>query len=441
MSLAQAGYAQQANWKAGAAKVRITPDKPLWMTGYGSRTHVSTGTIHELYARALALDDGTGKPAVLVTADILGFTSEVSKRIADEVQKKYSIPRAKLILSATHTHGGPAILQEHHMMYGVYATPAELRDLEQYARDLENKIVELVGSALKQMQPATLTLAHTQVAFAMNRRAKVATGYVISPNEKGPADHDVPVLLVKSNDGRILAVAFGYACHNTTVGGDCYEFHGDWAGFAQSNLEKQHEGAVALFVQGCGADANPQPRGTMDLARQHGQTMGDAVEKTISGSTKPIGGQLACAFRLVNLPFAPPPSREALQKQLEHKDIYFRWQARELLKDLDRDGSLRAQYPCPIQAWKFGDDLTLITIGGEVVVDYALRLKKELAGREVWVAGYCNDVFAYVPSRRVLEEGGYEAGGAMVYYVQPGPFTSSVEETLVGEIQKMLAGR
>jgi hypothetical protein len=237
-----------------------------------------------------------------------------------------------------------------------------------------------------------------------------------------------------------MAIVFGYACHNTTCGGDIYTLHGDYAGFAQIELEQHYPSAAAMFVQGCGADANPSPRGTLELARQHGNELAAAVSEAIKGHLRPVNGPLACACDTVPVAFAAPPTREDLQAQLTDKDVFRRWYAQEMLKALDRDGRLPSEYPYVASAWRFGRDLTLVALSGEVVVDYDLRLKKELGGDRLWVAGYCNDVFAYIPSRRVLEEGGYEAGGAMLYYIQPGPFAPSVEETIVAKVHALVAG-
>ena len=101
-------------------------------------------------------------------------------------------------------------------------------------------------------------------------------------------------------------------------------------------------------------------------------------------------------------------------------------------------GRLPASQAEPVQVWTFGPDLTLVALGGEVVVDYAVRLAREFPDRRIWVAGYSNDVFGYVPSRRVLREGGYEGGDAMIYYGRPGPFTEDVEEIIVRECHRLM---
>ncbi|MDD4026301.1 MAG: hypothetical protein PHN85_10325 [Kiritimatiellae bacterium] len=92
---------------------------------------------------------------------------------------------------------------------------------------------------------------------------------------------------------------------------------------------------------------------------------------------------------------------------------------------------------CP-QALRFGDGLTILFLSGEVVVDYSLRVKREYPANSLLVAGYCNEVQCYIPSLRVLREGGYEANDSMIYYGQPGSFTADVEETVFGAIREVM---
>ena len=434
--IARAASRSDAPWRAGLAEVMITPRKPVWMTGYGSRAKPSEGTLLDLHAKALALEDESGARSVLVGTDLLGFPAGVAQNIAGQVKKRHGLSRDRLMLTSTHTHGGPALHAPTHFLYGPRSTPEQWRDVEDYTRELEESVVKVVGAALDGLRPARLRFGHARADFAINRREKTDAGVKIGVNPQGPVDPDVPFLRIESETGDLRGVVFGYACHNTTLGGDIYQFHGDYAGFAQTRLETNHPGAVALFVEGCGGDANPNPRGKVEQAREYGEALASAVDNALRGSLRPVGGPLKTVFDVFPIPFAKPPSAEELRAKSQQKDIFAQWHAKEMLKQLERDGRLPAEYPYPVQVWQFGRDLTLIAMAGEVVVDYALRLKRELGADNVWVAGYCNDVFAYIPSQRVLEEGGYEGGGAMVIYVQPGPFAPAVEDTIIARIHK-----
>jgi hypothetical protein len=308
---------------------------------------------------------------------------------------------------------------------------------KQYSETLRGKLVELVGRALADLAPAQLSYLHARAGFAMNRRLQTDRGYTIAPNADGPVDHDVPVLRVDGPDGKLRALLFGYACHNTTL--DFYQFCGDYAGFAQQYVEQTHPGTVALFMIGCGGDQNPTPRRTLEWAQQHGRALANGVEAALVGKPRPVRGPLRLALEEVTLELVKPPSVEQLKQQAQSSDRYQKRNAEDLLSELEKKGQVASTYPYLVQVIQFGDDLTMIGLAGEVVVDYSLRLKKELAGAPVWVAGYCNDVFGYVPSRRVLEEGGYEAYSSILYYgTMLTPFAPSVEERIIGKVHELV---
>jgi hypothetical protein len=249
-------------------------------------------------------------------------------------------------------------------------------------------------------------------------------------------DHDVPVLLAKKPDGSVKALVFGYACHATVLSD--YQVNGDWPGFAQEAIEKKYPGAIALFVAGCGADANPLPRRSVELARRYGDTLATAVGEVVQGKMNSVRGPLKAAFDYAEVQFQTPPTREELEWRVKTETDSRQRHAAFLLEKLNREGKLPAKYPYPVQVWRFGSDLTMIYLGGEVVVDYSLRFKNTYGWRDTWVAGYSNDVFAYIPSERVLHEGGYEGGGAMIPYGQPRPFKAGVEEIIANKVDELV---
>lgn len=432
-----ASAAPRADWKAGVALVNITPRGPIWLAGYAARTKPSEGVAQELYAKALALEDRRGNRAVIVTTDILGFPSAVSEPIAERLRQRYGLRREQVVFTSSHIHSGPVIRESLATMYPLNEEQAEA--VRAYTERLKEQVEEVVGAALKDLAPAQLSLGRGEAGFAINRRFKREKGYTIAPNPQGPVDHEVTVLRVARRDGSLRAVLFSYACHNTTLGQDYYQVHGDYAGVAQEEVQKAHPGVTALFMLGCAADANPEPRGTVDMAVAHGQELARAVEKTLQGPQRAIHGPLRAVFDRVDLPFATPPAREELQARLSDKDVYRQRHAKALLAVLDQKGSLPATYPYPIQVVHFGKDLTLVALAGEVVVDYNIRLKREFGPPEhLWVAAYANDVFAYIVSKRVLQEGGYEPQTSMIYYGQPGPWAPEVEDKLVAKVHELV---
>jgi neutral ceramidase len=427
--------ANAAFWKAGAAKAVITPKEPLWMAGYASRTRPASGTLHELCARVLVLEDARGHRAVLVSTDLLGIPRSISENVCRELKSKYGLPREAVMLNASHTHCGPVLRGALCDAYPLDA--AEKKKIEAYSVELERAIVRAVGEALGHTAPASVSIGQGSTDFAVNRRNNrepdvpaLRAGHALG----GPSDHTVPVLAVRHPDGKLLAIVFGYACHNTTLG--IQEWNGDYAGFAESNLEAAHPGATALFFMGCGADQNPVPRRTVELARKYGGMMSSAVETVLSGKMESLAPELRAHYETVTLPLGAAPTRAELAAQSREPTAYVARWATRLLAELDAGRTLPRTYPYPIEVWQLGGKQLWIALGGEVVVDYAIRFKDRY-GPETWVSAYANDVMAYIPSLRVLKEGGYEGNTSMMVYGMPAArWGTDVEEIIAAGVDR-----
>ncbi len=433
---ALSGVLQAAGWKAGAAKENITPEKLMWMSGYGARNHPAEGKLTELWAKALAIEDPQGHRAVLVTMDLVGIDRDFSRAVRDGIESKYGLKRADVALNVSHTHCGPVVGRNLMPMYDLDDTQRQL--VRDYTRQLEEKLIAVVGAALNKIAPCELSWGQGHADFAVNRRtnkeAEVPALREQKQELKGPFDHDVPVLAVKDAEGKLVAVAAGYACHSTTLG--FYQWCGDYPGFATAELEKNHPGALALFWAGCGADQNPLPRKTVELAESYGHRLAVAVDEVLAQPMNRLSGDLTTRYDEIDLPLATLPSREELENQRASKNKYEGSRANMLLAQIDAGKPLSQTYPYPVQVWHLGPELRWVLLGGEVVVDFALRLKQELGPGSTWVAGYSNDVMAYIPSRRVLLEGGYEGATAMIYYGLPTSWAPEVEEAIVKQVHQ-----
>lgn len=429
----QSGFAE--GWKAGAAKTVITPEKLMWMSGYGGRDKPAEGKLTDLWGKAIVLEDPAGKRVALVTLDLVGIDRELALRIRNGLDKKYGLKLEQTALATSHTHCGPIVGENLIAMYTLDET--QLRLVREYAASLEQKIVALVGEAIEHLAPATLSYGAGQATFAVNRRNN-KEGDVPKLREQGrlvgPVDYDVPVLSVRDGEGKLTAVVFGYACHATVMG--FYQWSGDYPGFAQLALEEAHPGAVALFWAGCGADQNPLPRKEVELSKKYGQDLAAAVDRTLASAMRPIEGELATTYAEIELPFDKLPTQAELEQAAASGNKFEAGRAKLLLAKIAAGKPLRPTYPYPVQSWRLGNELLFVTLGGEVVVDYALRLKHELGRERTWLAGYANDVMAYIPSRRVLAEGGYEGGGSMVIYGQPSLWAPPIEELIVKQVRE-----
>jgi hypothetical protein len=425
------------SWQAGVAKANITPRQFMWMSGYASRDHVAEAKLTDLWAKALVLQDPQGKKVVLITLDLIGVDRPLSQSICQKLMDKHGLQREQIAINCSHTHTGPVVARNLRPMHYLQLSEEQKKLVDDYATFLEESVIKVVDDAFHTLAPSQISWGSGRATFATNRRTNVEAK-VPELRElgqlKGPNDHDVPVLAVRTPDGKLRAVTFGYACHSTVLA--FFQWSGDYPGFAQLGLEEKHPEMIALFWAGCGGDQNPLPRRTVELAQHYGQTLAASVEAVLAAPMTPVGDRLVASYQEIDLPLGTLPTRDDLVRDAQSQDKYIASRAVTLLEDIEAGGKLPASYPYPISIWKLGPDVQWVFLGGEVVVDYAVRVKSELAGSKTWVAGYSHDVMAYIPSRRVLLEGGYEGGGAMVYYGLPSPWSPEVEERIVAEVQR-----
>lgn len=428
--------AEDPAWRAGVVKSVITPKEALWMAGYGGRTKPAEGKEMDLYLRVVALQAANGKRAVILSSDTLGIPQSIYETVSERLKNEFGLTRAEFVLGASHTHCGPVL---HGALHDVYPlTEPMIAQIDAYSAWLTEEIVAAIGQALKNMKPATLSRGVGETDFAVNRRTNREPDVPMLRENNlllGPVDHSVPVLAVKDAEGNLVAVIFGYACHNTVM--DYQLWSGDYAGFAQNDLEKRHPGATACFLMGCGADQNPLPRRKVELAQQYGRKLADAVDATLT-ELKPLKSKLETSHAFVPLKLGSLPSDDELKQMADASPNYAqRWAAR-MIRWKQSGEPFPTEYRYPLQAWRFGGEQLMLTMGGEVVVDYALRFKAEF-GDQTWILGYCNDVMAYIPSYRVLLEGGYEGQSSMWVYGMPcSKWGNSVETDIAAGMKQLV---
>jgi hypothetical protein len=347
------------------------------------------------------------------------------------------LPRECFLFNASHTHTGPVVSLDPQRAINVgHAAMSEV-DAQQtvaYTRSLQDKLTGVAIEAMAKLKPATLSWGNGEVRFPVSRRMPTPTGVVMAPNKDGVVDRRVPVLRVADADGKLVAVLFGASCHNVAAGGQNV-IHGDFAGVAQAALEEKHPGAVALFMQGCGADANPQPMGSIAIAETHGKTLADEVERVLAGKLNGVSGTLSTKLAMAKLPLEPI-NQETVKRYLPLPNFQARQAAH--MQDLLKAGqALLTSYDAPVAAWQIGDDLTLVALPGEPVAEYVELLRDSIGAKNLWVAGYNNDCFGYLPTAKVVKEGGHEAIGITLWAWgkdidrQVGFFTPDVQDVVV----------
>ncbi len=423
----QQAAAASSPYDVGLAKVDITPDGPIRLSGFYVRRTESVGVRQHIFARAMAVRLSGGKPAVLVTVDSIGIPIAVRDEVAHRLQAKKKIPNERVAICATHSHTTPMLSGVLPTMFGAPIPPDHQKRIDKYTRELVNKIEQAALAALDDLKPSRLSFGVGKVDFSINRRTK-----------GGPVDHELPVLSVIAPNGKIRAIYVSYACHCVVLSD--FKVSGDWAGCAAEELEKRFPASLALISIGCGADSNPACGVTGDkaeFAQQYGRQIATEVERVLRTGLARINGQIECRLKSISLALQPLPSREEWveRTKLKGPEGYY---AQYQLARLDAGEKLPTEISYPIQTWKFGHSLALVFLSGEVVVDYSLRLKNELDSTRLWINAYSNDAPAYIPSERILKEGGYEGGGAMIFYSLPAPFAAGLENKIVAGVHAQL---
>lgn len=446
----------KADWMFGAAARDITPGFPVILAGY-LRDEPTREVRNPIHCKAAYFRAGDGSEALILNADVVGLSRASTRRVARALQKHTGIPPAHMIQSATHNHSGPLIRGVLEMFN---EDACDLSVVSEYTDFLEQRMIECALAARADAQACAIVFGSGVLGMGVNRR-RAAPHLRHLPTV---VDQDVPVITAWNPDGKPRGILFGYACHTTVMFDNVLD--GDYSGRAQALLEKEHPEAVAMFLAGCGGDINPLPRRSVELNELYGRLLAAAVRETMraeGGCLQPEG--IRGAMTEIMLPLREHPEAADLEAQLEPKALRervlleqfrpmppehadaelgrlieksIRFRERKVGRQLElcRNGApAAASYP--VQVLQLAPGLRLVALAGEPVADYSLRIKERLGFLNTWPMGYCNDLTAYIPSRRVLEEGGYEGTGAMIEFGFPSPFCSDVEDLVLNEVERL----
>jgi len=421
-----------ADFQAGFGRRQITPPIPILMEGFANRTKPAEGVAHDIWTKALALEDAGGQKLIVITVDLATMPRAMTDMVAARVTHRQGIDRSHLLINISHTHSGPMLGWPPH-------TGREMMHrIEAYRNRVMDSMAEAAAAAVADLQPAEVAYGPGKVGFSHNRRERApGGGWVFGMDPNGPVDQTVPVLRVSGPGGSPRGVLFGLSCHPSVLTYESLVISGDYAGIAQADWEKQHPGAAGMFIELCGGDQNAYPRRKMELAEQYGQELAGEVERVVKGPMKPVRAPLKTAMLTTELPFAPF-SLEQFEQQAKDPDALVRTHAEWMLAQHESGQPPLPGLPYTMQVFQFGKDLTLLAMNGEVVVDYCLRVKKEYGAEGMIVAGYSNDRPCYIPSLRVLKEGGYEARDSILMTSFPGPLGDQVEETIFAGIRELM---
>jgi Neutral/alkaline non-lysosomal ceramidase. len=433
-------YTQTHTMQVGVASVDITPEGPIRISGFAARGKSETDKVlGRLSAKALAFGSDAQRPSVLITLDAIGIQWRITSKVVEALSKRLGMQPAQIVICASHSHGAPEngnlinILQcrgDYPLQFNFSDSLIALDELihiAAYNETLMSKLEEVALAALKNRKPALVAWGIGQATFSENRRTA-----------GGPVDHSMPVLRITNPDGSLRAVLLNYACHGISLGADVNEIHGDWMGEAQRAIEARHPGAIAMVAIGCSGDAHPKLRDKMEYMQSYGKEIADNVDKLLASTLQPLTTPPVCAMKWVKLPFSKLPDVPELIQLSKNDTTVKGYYARLALERVQRGESLPTHLNYPVQVWNFGNRLLMVNMGGEVVVDYSTRLKKELGAHKVWINAYSNDVSCYIASRRVIQEGGYEADASMYWYNMPAPLSEKVEDIIISTIRTLV---
>ncbi len=408
---------------AGVAKRDITPPVGVDLTGYGGRPSGCTSVHDPVYARALALGDGSAT-VVLVSLDVLGIDFPVLDRLRDRAAS-LGIGASSLVLNASHTHAGPATQR--------------LRGLGELDAAYVDRFVDLtceaIEEALDDLAPARVVASRGPARIGHNRREHLLDGRtVLGRNRVGAVVPHVDVLRVTRADASPLATWFAHACHPTTLGGANLAVSAEFPGVAVDAVERLH-GGNALFAQGCCGDINPTERGDFAAVEHNGQALGAAVVAASGAVAAAVDDiSLAAHVEIADLSLQPaPPAHELDARILDAEaaaqrgrdESAHRGAQRMLDAHVEWLSAVRAEsygaapaptsLPFEVQAVRIGDT-AVVTLPGEVFAEIGCRIEDASPFRQTIVLAYTNGCHGYVPTASAYPEGGYEVDNAIRYY-------------------------
>jgi hypothetical protein len=381
------------------------------LSGYAGRSGLSEATTvqEDIFAQAAVFGTGANV-SLLITVDSTGVPDNVIDPLKQQLGATLGLAPERIVVSSTHSHSAPQLDGYLPNLFSPPLTPLKQQHVDKYTQQISQKLEQVAIAAVNNSSPGhVFTWGNGSVGFAANRRGQAIA----------PVDDDLPVMVVRDSLGHVDSVITSYACHGTTLNAGDNLISGDWPGYARDAIEAMYPGATALVMLGAAGDANPSPAGSPAIAQAHGQEVADEVQRMISQNLlKPASDQISAYHTELDLPYATAltPGDPASARLAPSP----------------------SSAPYGVTSWTFGKDLAMVFMEGEVVSDYSLRLKAEL-GDTLWVNAYSNDVQGYIPSERILYEGGYEADDSTYYYAVPGRFAHGLEDKIDAAVNDQLA--
>lgn len=415
----------------GIAQCDITPEDPIWLVGYGDRNRKSEGIYQRLRAGAIHIR-GTEQTALIITADLIGYDLEFAAKTKAVISESTGLLPEEIVLSATHTHCAP--------FFYPWVMPGAPD--KTYADRLTIDLVSVSLSAIDSTQPGKMFFSRHRSSFGVNRRRPNNKGGVeFAPHPEGKIDRDLDTLWLVDKTNKNLGTLTFFGCHPTSLGG--YLIGGDYPGYLCRELEKE-TGEPALFATGCAGDIRPWypsddggfSRPTFEQLEAAGQQLAKEVLLSRQHRREVKASDLRITRTFNKLPYTNLPTQNSLNVTAASDDIRLREWA-EIMQSHIENGPLPDYCPQEIQLLRLDADHQVFFLGGEILAEIGLQIKKSFAPLTTITCAYANGLIGYVPNESTYDLGGYEVCGSHHLFRRPAPFHRTVEKLIVDKTQAL----
>ena len=437
-------------------KSKITPNIPVLQCGFAARTHKSVGVHDDIYASVILLqsDEESNHTVVIIALDMTGGDRSFAYGIKKSICKKYGLTQDKIIISYSHTHSSVALtgenedLRDEHpysinaddFLWGVGKESVDYTQDVLYYNVVKNKIMDMLEECYKTMIEGDIYILKGRSGFGVSRRFPSEKGILWRPNsDVKQMDPDLFLLKFIGKDNKMYGLIYNYACHPTTLGSDSYLISSDFPGVVRKTLEDSNPGTAVVFLQGCGADIKPYITAEGDRFKSCNfgelELAGRSLAGEIQGYIDKPGWRKINAdivtdgidLRLYTETWSIEKWEQLLNKPDE--PIYRKESAKQVIKSIEKN-EVKNYLPYYISFLKLDCQTCMVCLEGEVVSDFGKKIKRLFTGDAI-VLGYTNSIACYIPTRQVLQEGGYESE-SFISTRLAGPFVPEVEDIIIG---------
>ncbi len=408
--------------RIGAVRKNITPPLPANLSGYIRRFGKATKIHDPLLSHLLLIDNGINQ-LLLISLDILFVSSELSSRLRQAISEELNMDKKNILIAAIHTHSAP----------GIHTFRDEgIRD-KGWEEAAFQTVVKGAAEAGQGLMEASMGIGMGSSRIGRNRR-----------NEGGPLDPNFPLICFFDKQDHPLAVIANYGCHPVVLDEKNLLITADYVHYFRKNLsERLSMDILTLFFTGASGDVDPVERGSFSIAERLGLELAEEALRVINKMETRTDIDIEARESLLKIPYGWVPDIQAAEEAHENtrqkyeeamrsgnresrkiQKAFLLW-AEEL-----REKALKSELPksleCRLQCIKLGEAV-LMSYPFELFSSVSLSLREKSAVKHLFMVGYANGYFGYLPDASSIREGGYEVDEAFKY-VGILPFDTNAEE-------------